>query len=87
MPKRKRKSKKSSPTSSSSSSGSSSDSSDSEHEKQTSNIVENNISVCKDCSIKIKFLYSGIELKCIYCQFFLDYEYAYICQKCSKKNF
>jgi hypothetical protein len=51
------------------------------------NIVENNISVCKDCSIKIKFLYSGIELKCIYCQFFLDYEYAYICQKCSKKNF
>ena len=51
------------------------------------NIVENNTSVCKDCSIKIKFLYNGIELKCIYCQFFLDYEYAYICQKCSKKNF
>lgn len=51
------------------------------------NIVENNTSVCKDCSIKINFLYSGIELKCIYCQFFLDYEYAYICQKCSKKNF
>ncbi len=51
------------------------------------NKVYNNASICKDCSIKIKFLYNGMELKCIYCQFFLDYEYAYICENCSKKNF
>lgn len=49
--------------------------------------VQNNITMCNDCDNKLKFLYNGIEFKCIYCQFFLDYEYAYICYNCSKKDF
>jgi hypothetical protein len=34
-----------------------------------------NKNICNNCSIKIKFLYDDWDVRCIYCQFYLDYKY------------
>jgi hypothetical protein len=39
--------------------------------------------VCDICTYKLNFLYSDIvDLNCIYCQYYNDYEDSYICTKC-----
>ena len=43
---------------------------------------KNNNNKCDDCSRKIKFLYDGIDVRCIYCQFFIDFNTSYICNNC-----
>lgn len=45
-------------------------------------INDNNI--CNLCKNKINFLYQANSLKCIYCDFFIDYENANICINCKK---
>ncbi len=45
-----------------------------------------NNDMCKNCIIKIKFLYHNTNNRCIYCDFFDTYEYANICYNCNKNK-
>jgi hypothetical protein len=41
-----------------------------------------NNNICKNCSIKIKFLYDGWDVRCVYCQFYSDYNTNNMCEYC-----
>ena len=38
--------------------------------------------ICDYCSLKLEFLYDDMGLKCIYCQYYIDYQQAYIYPNC-----
>lgn len=53
----------------------------------TCNLCKNKIknynnNICKKCSTKIKFLYDGWDVRCVYCQFYFDYNTNNMCEYC-----